>query len=76
MYSSSGWPTDVRSSPNSGGKADIARARRRAIDGRDDIRKFGLTISNTKVTISQSVRFKQAARELGCDDSQERFVGP
>jgi hypothetical protein len=23
---------------------------------------------------SQSERFKQAARELGCDDSEERFV--
>jgi hypothetical protein len=25
-------------------------------------------------TESQSERFKQAARELGCDDSEERFV--
>lgn len=26
------------------------------------------------VTASQSERFKQAARELGCDNSEERFV--
>ena len=36
-----------------------------------------MTHSRTKqpsTTASQSERFKQAARELGCDDSEERFV--
>jgi hypothetical protein len=30
MYSLNGWPTDVRSTPNCGGQADIAGGRRRA----------------------------------------------
>ena len=34
----------------------------------------GKPMHSDKPPASQSERFKQAARELGCDDSEEQFV--